>query len=494
MHATALKIEELATESSHASAAATTVTDTGRIEQAMALIGGQVSTLCIDIAATSGAISDVAGALGGQAQELHALGHDIRHMSESNLGVAEAARRAAQRAAETRTGLGHASEAINGTLSLTVADIKTMAVAAEDMTGLLTAIRTRIDETQGFSDEIRGIATQTQMLAINAGIMAAHAGEAGKGFAVIADAVKQLAEKTSTVTKNIVSRLDALGQVVESLKSQNSRNQEIATSAEERSREIDDELRKFASFAQDVSLMIDEIGEIEAPVGRNIAVCDSVLQRVSALDIQLGQSNEQLAGASRKIEGLVTFSEDLVGHVADSGVVTEDTPMVEACIAAANECAAVFEEAVASRQMTTMELFDENYRPVPGSDPQQYMTPFVRLTDRALPPIQARIMALNPKVVFCAAVDRNGYLPTHIPQYSKPQGADPVWNAANCRNRRIFNDRTGLAAGRNQKRFLLQTYRRDMGGGKFVLMRDLSAPIVVSGRHWGGLRIALSID
>ena len=51
-------------------------------------------------------------------------------------------------------------------------------------------------------------------------------------------------------------------------------------------------------------------------------------------------------------------------------------------------------------------------------------------------------------------------------------------------------DRTGLAAGRNKKPFLLQTYRRDMGGGVFKMMKDLSAPIRVQGRHWGGLRLA----
>ena len=95
-------------------------------------------------------------------------------------------------------------------------------------------------------------------------------------------------------------------------------------------------------------------------------------------------------------------------------------------------------------------------------------------------------------MTFCAAVDRNGYLPTHNLKFSQPQGADPVWNAANARNRRIFNDRTGLAAGRNERRFLLQTYRRDMGGGHRVLMKDLSAPIIVQGRHWGGLRLAYS--
>ena len=39
----------------------------------------------------------------------------------------------------------------------------------------------------------------------------------------------------------------------------------------------------------------------------------------------------------------------------------------------------------------------------------------------------------------------------------------------------------------------MQTYRRDMGGGVFVLMKDLSAPIVVHGRHWGGLRIGVRV-
>ena len=57
----------------------------------------------------------------------------------------------------------------------------------------------------------------------------------------------------------------------------------------------------------------------------------------------------------------------------------------------------------------------------------------------------------------------------------------------------IFDDRVGLAAGRNREPFLLQIYRRDMGGGKFVLMKDLSAPITVGGRHWGGVRIAYKL-
>ena len=89
------------------------------------------------------------------------------------------------------------------------------------------------------------------------------------------------------------------------------------------------------------------------------------------------------------------------------------------------------------------------------------------------------------------AVDRNGYIPCHNQAYNHPQRAgDTAWNTAHCRNRRIFADRTGLASARNQRPFLLQTYRRDMGGGNYVVMKEVAAPITVAGRHWGGLRLA----
>src|SRR5690606_27678028 len=123
------------------------------------------------------------------------------------------------------------------------------------------------------------------------------------------------------------------------------------------------------------------------------------------------------------------------------------------------------------------------YRPVAGTDPVQYLTRFTEFTDAVLPAIQEKVAAGDDCIVFCAAVDENGYLPTHNRKFSQPQrDGDVTWNTANCRNRRLFNDRVGLAAGRNLEPFLLQTYRRDMGGGQFVLMKDISAPIIVGGR------------
>ncbi len=175
--------------------------------------------------------------------------------------------------------------------------------------------------------------------------------------------------------------------------------------------------------------------------------------------------------------------------IAESGIETPDNPIVEISRRVAAEVGALFERAVAAGDISMADLFDEKYIPVRGSNPQQVTTRFTAFTDRVLPAIQEPVLKENGRIVFCAAVDRNGYLPTHNKVYSKPQGSDSVWNAANCRNRRIFSDRTGLAAGRNTRSFLLQTYRRDMGNGNFVLMKDVSAPIMVKGKHWGGVRI-----
>jgi methyl-accepting chemotaxis protein len=97
-------------------------------------------------------------------------------------------------------------------------------------------------------------------------------------------------------------------------------------------------------------------------------------------------------------------------------------------------------------------------------------------------------------MVFCVAIDRNGYLPVHNRIYSQPQRpGDAAWNTAHCRNRRIFNDATGLAAGRNTRSYLIQSYARDMGNGVTVMMREIDVPIRVGGRHWGAFRTAYKL-
>ena len=105
---------------------------------------------------------------------------------------------------------------------------------------------------------------------------------------------------------------------------------------------------------------------------------------------------------------------------------------------------------IASGAISIDDMFDTNYVEIAGTNPVQYRTQILDWADRALPPFQEAFLAKDPRMAFCAMIDRNGYLPVHNKIYSHPQRpGDVAWNTANSRNRRIFNDPAGLAAGRN---------------------------------------------
>ena len=169
----------------------------------------------------------------------------------------------------------------------------------------------------------------------------------------------------------------------------------------------------------------------------------------------------------------------------------DDARYIEAVKSAAKELEGKLDNAVVNGAITEEDLFDTDYRLVKGSDPRQFMTKFTELTDELFPSVQERMLSFSDRVVFCAAMDRNAYLPTHNLKFSHPQKPDdPVWNAANSRNRRKFDDRAGISGARTRTGHLLQTYDRDMGGGKIVTLKEVDAPINVRQRHWGCLRLA----
>jgi len=172
----------------------------------------------------------------------------------------------------------------------------------------------------------------------------------------------------------------------------------------------------------------------------------------------------------------------------------ENTEFVTRAMEAGVALTRIFENAVATGAISIEDMFDTNYVEMPGSNPLQHRTRILDWADRALPPFQEAFLAKDPRMVFCVMIDRNGYLPVHNKIYSHPQRpGDVAFNTANSRNRRIFNDPAGLAAGRNQRSFLIQSYARDMGNGQTIMMREIDVPIRVNGRHWGGFRTAYKL-
>ncbi|HEY6873328.1 MAG TPA: HAMP domain-containing protein, partial [Geobacteraceae bacterium] len=146
-------------------------------------------------------------------------------------------------------------------------------------------------------------------------------------------------------------------------------------------------------------------------------------------------------------------------------------------------------DALESGRFTEAELFDEQYVPIPNTDPQKYHTKYDAYLDGTIQALEDEYLK-DEQVVFAVLVDRNGYLPTHDSKYSLPLTGDREKDKVGNRTKRLFNDPVGLAAARNTREFLKQVYVRDTG----EKMWDLSAPVYVNGKHWGAFRIGFSME
>ncbi len=347
---------------------------------------------------------------------------------------------------------------------------------------LIAQLESKSEQIKGFTHVISDIAEQTNLLALNAAIEAARAGEQGRGFAVVADEVRALAAKTSSATEQIGATVN---QINSSIKDAVANSQELTVVIDEgvkmtqtvsgklneiysRSEAIQTTVSSIAANVQDNSAHIQEISRIVSDTSNRLEHTEREISSISDQSLQLSETAEKIYEA---------FGDGELGQ-------SHDAAKREALQASA-AISALFEQAIDSGRMNLNDLFDTNYQPVENTDPKKYNTRYDSFTDDQLPAIQEPILERNPHIAYAGAVDVNGYFPTHNRKYSQPLTGNREQDLIHSRTKRIFNDRTGSRCGSNTHPLLLQTYKRDTG----EVMHDLSVPIMVKGRHWGGFRI-----
>jgi methyl-accepting chemotaxis protein len=454
-------------------------TDSERlVDQLANRIGG----LGVELADVAGNLQEVAGRVSSQSDQFGHLQKTAETMVSANHNIAGASR-AVQTATSAAVGEITQSRAVVETAVQHIAELIEAVGRIEHRLG---SVGTALAQVAKVSGSIEAIAKQTNLLALNATIEAARAGAAGKGFAVVASEVKSLAEATRQATRLIGDTVRDLDGQVGRLIGESGDASLRAKSAGDGAQQIQGIIVRVQDGFTAVGREIDGVAKAATS---NLEHCDIVIDELCNLAKGVDLSSTDLKLADDRVARLLDLSEALIELIADSGVETSDAPLIRVVIDTAQYISAAFETALERGDISLDQLMDENYREIPGTNPKQYLTDYVALTDRILPPIQDPIQKADPRIVFCVAWAKGGYLPTHNPNYRLPQGADPVWNNANCRNRRLFQDRAVRKVAANTRRFLLQTYRRDMGGGNFVLMKDLSSPIHIRGRHWGAFRM-----
>ena len=388
----------------------------------------------------------------------------------------------------SRQALGAASQAHQRStegrevLTQSITRMRQLSQRANASRELIEALSQRSEEIQRVTLVIQSIASQTNLLALNAAIEAARAGEHGRGFAVVADEVRGLAGRTATATDEVGLMVADIQQrttqVVEQIRQL---SVDLHTGVEQ-VEHAGEQLESIASLAADVEGQVNEIAQ---GTDTNRAQLDSLFHAVEQMRSDLDVSDQQtreLAGAAVQMEGQ---AETISERLAAVGLDDYHQRVYDLAREGASRIAEQFEADVLQNRITLDDLFDRSYTLIPNTSPSKYHTRFDGYTDQVLPAIQEALLPRHEGLVFAIACTQQGYVPTHNKAFSQALTGDAQVDAVQNRTKRKFDDRSGIRCGSHQQAVLLQTYTRDTG----ELMHDLSVPIMVRGRHWGGLRL-----
>ncbi|MBL8433886.1 MAG: methyl-accepting chemotaxis protein [Zoogloea sp.] len=427
----------------------------------------------------------VAEGSGAQQAAAESMVHTIEQMTG---GVSTVAEHASQTAAHAQVARDLSVQGAD-VVAAASQEIERIARSVEDSAVVIAALGERSEAISGIVKVIREIADQTNLLALNAAIEAARAGEQGRGFAVVADEVRKLAERTSSATTEIGAVILAIqGETRSAIAAIDSGSAQANVGAELAHRAAGS-LGQITDGARQTMESIDAIAEA---IGAHSREAERVVGHVREIMEGAGHNSAEARNTLDEARSLSSLAENLreINRVFKLGAAGERAMevhrrMPELVREAAQRMGALLDQALAGRQISEAELFDENYRPLPGTRPQQYSTRFDTLTDRIFPSLQEAVLSEHDEIVYAIGTDRNAYVPTHNRCFAHAPTGDLAWDLAHCRSKRIFDDPVGRQCGQHEMPFLLQTYRRDTG----EIMHDISAPVYVGGRHWGGFRI-----
>ncbi|MCG5513156.1 methyl-accepting chemotaxis protein [Ectothiorhodospira shaposhnikovii] len=429
--------------------------------------------------------AEVAFSCNALKQRVHAQVTSVNGIADSSTRISATVQAAAQSSGEAVASSRRTNQASHEGHECVADALRHMEQMKERMqqaSALMTSLESRAGEIQRITEVITGIAEQTNLLALNAAIEAARAGEQGRGFAVVADEVRGLATRTSSATSEIA-------QMVHEIHTETSHAvatiHQLVEAVEESARRTATVDEKLTAILEHSASADRSIQTVVSGSEENHTHLDQVTGSIQTVSAHLSETEQDVTTLSTEADRLSERAELIYELLGDMGLGGIHDRMRREAEQAATAVGRAFAEACDKGRIRLDDLFDRNYKPIPGTDPVKYKTRFDDFTDQVLPAIQEPILERDDHVSYAGAVDDRGYFPTHNRRYTQPLTGDYQRDLINNRTKRIFKDRTGSRCGSHQKPYLLQTYKRDTG----EVMHDLSVPIYVKGRHWGGFRI-----
>lgn len=231
----------------------------------------------------------------------------VDDMNHSVVAVAESAAEAARAADEATNASNEGQSVVNST----VRSIQSLAKNVDDSAQVIRKLENDSNQVGVVLDVIKGIAEQTNLLALNAAIEAARAGEQGRGFAVVADEVRTLASKTQKSTEEIQTTIEQLQSAARSAVQVMSSGTEQAESSVNEANKAGESLNVIADTIGRISAMNGQIASTtdnqQAVAEQIVGFVDEIYARTdetSKNSVRLASASSELANLAKNLEGI----------------------------------------------------------------------------------------------------------------------------------------------------------------------------------------------
>ena len=445
---------------------------------------GAVTVGCTDVA---GVVKAVMASSQTLRAEHDALRDTVTALEADQAKVAEAsdeARLLSERAIER---LSEGTALIQSSL----AQINTLLELVDALGAHVTSFSAAMEQVRRSAQHIDDIAETTNILALNATIEAMRAGDAGRTFAVVASEVKSLASDTRKATEEITQTIKALDGEAAEVIARIEAGGQASDAAKASVARIETTITSVGALVEEVDKQNDVIARATATISGHV---DKVQGVLTSFDSAARTNEAQLDGAKVRMEELEMTASAMFDGMVQAGLSPEDSAMVARAQAMASELTSHTEAALASGTLHMADLFDTDYTPIAGSNPQRFAT---RLTDwahAAWRPFLDRAKAEDPRVLAAACTDMNGFLPTHLTERSRAPTGDLAHDTQFCRNGRIILDPIDRKAKESRAPYMMAVYRQEGDGQTYQVVRNVYVPLVIGGKRWGDFELAYSFD